>query len=232
MKPDRKTAIIIGMLLIFSFIFGVFSSVPALERPDYLETLPQIETQVLVATIFQAAMAVVYVSITVLLYPLLETYNKKLAVGYFGFRIIGAGFLFVGIASLLLLLSLSQSFATSSQANTSYFEIIAEMLRQGRDILNHIGMILPWSIGGVILYYCFFHMRLIPRWLSIWGMIGSFFTLLATLLLMLNIIQLVSPFYFILNAPVAFCEMILAIMLIVRGFHSIEIKTNENEVRI
>ncbi|GAE32571.1 DUF4386 domain-containing protein [Halalkalibacter hemicellulosilyticus] len=231
MKPDRKTAIIIGILLIFSFIFGVFSSVPALERPDYLEALPQIETQVLVATILQAAMAVVYVSITVLLYPILETYNKKLAVGYFGFRIIGAGFLFAGIAFLLLLLSLSQSFVTSSQASSSYFEI-AEMLRQGRDILNHIGMILPWSIGGVILYYCFFHMRLIPRWLSIWGMIGSFFTLFATLMLMLNIIQLVSPVYFILNAPVAFCEIILAIMLIVRGFHSIEIKTNEKEVRI
>lgn len=171
-------------------------------------------------------MAVVYVTITVLLYPIIKDYNKSLAAGYFGFRMIGSGFLFVGIGSLLLLLWLSQSSAATGKADTSYFEVIAELLRQGRDIQNHIGMILPWSIGGFILYYCLYKIRLIPRWLSIWGAIGSTLTLLATVLLMLNIIKLVSPVYFVLNAPIAVCEMVLAILLISRGFNPVEIKSN------
>ncbi|SDZ65253.1 protein of unknown function [Evansella caseinilytica] len=182
----------------------------------------------LVATFFQAAMAVVYVMITVFMYPIIKQYNKTLAAGYFGFRIIGAGFLFAGIGALLLLLWLSQSFAAASQANSSYFEIIAELLRQGRDILNHIGMILPWSIGGLILYFCLYKMRLVPRWLSIWGIVGCTLTLVATFILMLNIITLMNPVYFILNAPIALCELLLAIFLIVRGFHPIERKFNEN----
>jgi len=188
--------------------------------------------QVLIATFFQAAMAAVYVVITVLFYPILKTYNKSLAVGYFGFRMIGAGFLFAGIGSLLLLLWLSQSSAAAGQAGLSYFEVMAELLRQGRDMLNHIGMILPWSIGGLILYYCLYKIRLISRWLSIWGILGSTLTLLATSLLMLNIIELVSPVYFILNAPIAFCELVLAIFLIVRGFNPMDIKSNNNGDRI
>ncbi|MBU9711544.1 DUF4386 domain-containing protein [Bacillus tamaricis] len=90
-------------------------------------------------------------------------------------------------------------------------------------------MILPWSIGGLILYYCLYKIRVIPRWLSIWGILGSTFTLLATLMLMLNIIELVSPVYFILNAPLAFGELILAIFLIVKGFNRPTITFKENE---
>ncbi|MFN7253420.1 MAG: DUF4386 domain-containing protein [Anaerobacillus sp.] len=206
-------------MLVLSFVFGILSSVPALEFPNYLGELSEIEMQVLIATFFQAAMSVVYVSIAVLFYPIIKTYNESLAAGYLGFRIIGAGFLFAGIAPLLLLLWLSQSYVTTSEINLSYFQITGELLRQGRDILNHIGMILPWSIGGLILYYCLYRIRLIPRWLSAWCIIGSTFTLLATLLLMLNIINLVSPTYFILIAPIAFGELVLALLLIVKGFN-------------
>jgi hypothetical protein len=206
-------------LLVFSFIFGILSSVPALEYPDYLAKLSEIEIQVLIATFSQAAMAVVYVGIAVLFYPIIKKFNESLAAGYLGLRIIGAGFLFAGIGPLLLLLWLSQSYVVFSEVNLSYFQITGELLRQSRDILNHIGMILPWSIGGLILYYCLYKIRLIPRWLSAWGIIGSTFTLLATLLLMLNIINLVSPIYFLLNAPIAFGELVLAILLIVKGFN-------------
>ncbi|MFB5664044.1 DUF4386 domain-containing protein [Alteribacillus sp. HJP-4] len=231
-KPNRRTAVFLGLLLIISFVFGILSSVPVLEQPDFLEKLSEIEMQVLIATFFQAAMAVVYVCITVLLYPIIKRHNKSLAVGYFGFRIIGAGFLFASIGSLLLLLWLSQNFIGANPANSPYFEIVAELLRQGRDFLNHIGMILPWSIGGLILYFCFFKTRMIPSWLSIWGIIGSTFTLIATLILMLNIITLMNPVYFILNAPIAFCELFLAIFLIFRGFNPIDIKPNKSGDRI
>jgi len=232
MKSNRKTAIFLGLLLIFSFIFGILSSVPALEKLDYLEKLSTIETQVLIAVFFQAAMAVVYSGIAVLFYPIIKKYSEKLAAGYFGFRIIGAGFLFAGIGSLLLLLWLSQSYVGAGQPDQSHFHITGELLRQGRDVLNHIGMILPWSIGGLILYFVLYKIRLVSRWLAIWGIVGSAFTLIATLFLMLNIIKLTDPIYFIFNAPIAFCELVLAIFLIVRGFNSVEIVKNKSGGRV
>ncbi|MEK3883320.1 DUF4386 domain-containing protein [Paenibacillus sp. PL2-23] len=226
MRAYRRTAIFLGILLVLNLVFGIFSSVPALEQPDYLYKLSEIELQVLVAVFCQAAMAIVYVLLTVVFYPILKSYNKNLAAGYFGFRILGAGFLFAGIGSLLLLLVLSQTVATAHEVDSTYYELLAELLRQGRDILNHIAMILPWSIGGMILYFCLYRSKLVSSWLSIWGMIGSLFTFAATILLMLNIIKIVNPIYFILNAPLAVCEIVFAIYLIGRGFHSIETQSN------
>jgi len=228
-NPDRRTAIIWGILLICGILFGILNSIPALENPDYLTKLSTLKIQVLIAVFFQAAMAAVYVWIAVLLYPILKKYNEKLASGYFGFRIIGAGFLFVGIGSLLLLLWLSQSFVSADQVNSSYFHTIGELLRRGRDILNHIGMILPWSIGSLILYYCIYKMKLLPRWLSIWGFVGSAFTLISTLLLMLTIIEMATPIYFIMNTPTALFELILAIFLMVRGFNSVDVNSHEKQ---
>ncbi len=219
----------LGVLLLCGILFGILSSVPALENPDYLTKLSTTKTQVLIAVFFQAAMAVVYVLIAAMLYPIVKKYNEDLATGYFGFRIIGAGFLFVGICTLLLLLWLSQSFATADQINSSYVQTTGELIRRGRDFLNHIGMILPWSIGGLILYYCLYQMKLIPQWLSIWGFVGSAVTLLSTLLLMLTIIEMATPIYFIMNTPTALFELILAVFLMVKGFNPIDVKFHENQ---
>ncbi|MFS1514272.1 DUF4386 domain-containing protein [Chengkuizengella sp. SCS-71B] len=221
MYSNRKTAITFGILLILGIVFGILSSVPALERSDYLIKLSSIKMQVLMAAFFQFTMAAVYVCIAVLLYPIIKKHNEGMALGYFGFRIIGAAFLFVGIVSLLLLLFISERFVIEGQPSPSYFLIIGELLRVGRDLMNHIGMILPWSLGGLILYFCFFRMKLIPKWLSVWGFIGSIFTLIATFLLMFDLIKIVTPSYFIMNIPLAIFELVLAVYLMIKGFNPI-----------
>lgn len=218
MDKDRRNAVALGGLVIAGMVSGILSSVPALEFPDYMTALPLIETQVLAAVFFQAAMAISYAYIAVLIYPFIQRYDKGLANAYFGFRIIGAGFLFVGIGSLLLLLWLSQAFVASGQADVSHMLILGELLRRGRDILNHIGLILPWSIGGLILYYSFFKMRIVPQWLAIWGLAGSALTLLSTMLYMLTFIEMATPLYFALNMPTASGELVLAFHLIIKGF--------------
>ncbi|MFS0722388.1 DUF4386 domain-containing protein [Paenibacillus sp. 1P07SE] len=215
-----------GLLLISGMIFGVFSSVPALERSDYLEQLPELKLHVLTATFFQAAMAVVYVGIAVSFYSLLKTQSEAVVRGFVAFKLIGAGFLFLGIGFLPLLLEISQSAGSATPANAVVFEWHAEWLRQGRDFVNHIGMVLPWSIGSVILYYRLITTGQIPRWLAIWGMLGAVCTIGATLFLLLDRISITSPVYMLLNAPTAVGEVILAVMLIVQG-----IKVNGYERR-
>ncbi len=216
MELKRNISIAFGILLITGILFGILSSVPALEKQDYLSQLSLIKLQVLMATFFQFAMAAVYVLIAVLLYPVIKQYNERIALGYFGFRIIGSMFLFIGIVSLLLLLFISQSFVSAGQPDSSYFQTIGQLLRVGRDWMNHVAMILPWSIGGLLLYYSFFRMRIIPVWLSIWGLIGSILTLIATIILMFDLIKIVTPVYFILLIPTAVFELVLAVYMIIK----------------
>lgn len=219
MHSDRKTAIAFGLLLMAGIIFGILSSVPALEQPDYLVKLSSINSQVLIAAFFQFMMATVYVCIAVLLYSIIKRYSERLALAYFGFRMIGAAFLFGGIISLLLLLFISQRFVLEVQPDAFHFQTIGELLRVSRDWINHVGMILPWSVGGLILFYCFYQMNLIPKWLSIWGFIGYTSTLIATFLLMFDFIKIVTPIYLIMNTPTAILELVLAVYLIAKGFN-------------
>jgi hypothetical protein len=232
MNSNKKISILYGVLIIAGIISGILNSVPAIEYPDYLTKLSSIKTQILIAVFFQFVMASVYVCIIVLLYPIVKQYSERIALGYFAFRLIGAMFLFIGIISLLLLLLLSQSFNSSGNPSLSYFQTIGELLRNGRDWMNHIGMILPWTIGGFLLYYSFLKMKIIPVWLSIWGIVGSVLVLIGTILLMFDIIKIVTPIYFIFMIPTALFELILAIFLIVKGFSPLVIQVKKVIVNV
>jgi hypothetical protein len=156
------------------------------------------------------------------LYPVFREKQPVLAVIHTGFRLVGSAFLFAGIASLLLLLLVSESYVNAPVENHDNHETLGQILRAGRDWLNHVAMILPWSIGGIFLYSLFLQSELIPVWLSIWGLIASGLTVLATVLLMLNMIQIVSTAYLVMNAPTAILEVTLAMYLFIKGFKSID----------
>jgi len=69
-------------------------------------------------------------------------------------------------------------------------------------------------------YYIFFQARLIPRWLSGWGIAGAVFGLAAGLLVLFRVTGFMSPLQVVLNLPIGVNEMVLAVWLIVRGFTS------------
>jgi hypothetical protein len=58
---------------------------------------------------------------------------------------------------------------------------------------------------------------MVPRWLSVWGLIGTKLCI-GKLIIMIRFIGL-DVAYIILNIPIAFQEMVLAIWLIVKGFN-------------
>lgn len=220
MSANRKTAIIAGVLMIIGTVAGLLSVVPSIENPDYLEKASENTDQVLRGAFFQFLMVPAYVGFALLLYPILRRYSDSLSLGFVGFRIIAGAFHIVGVVILLLFLPLSQEFVRAGSPDPSYFQTLGGLLRAGRDLVNHVALILALSIGNLMLYYIFYRSKLIPRWLSGWGLIGVALTISASLLLMLRFVGVVTPTYIILNLPLALQEMVLAVWLIVKGFDS------------
>ncbi len=70
-----------------------------------------------------------------------------------------------------------------------------------------------FSLGALMIYYVFYQSKLIPRWLSGWGLIGSVLHLVVPLLSMFG------SELAILTLPLALQEMVLAVWLIVKGFN-------------
>ena len=82
-------------------------------------------------------------------------------------------------------------------------------------------MILSTSIGGLMFYLLLFKTKLIPRWLSLWGITGTLFTIFASILIMFQKIEIITSTYIVLNLPLILLEIVLAVWLIAKGFDPI-----------
>jgi len=217
----RRSAAIIGALLIAGLITGVFSVVPVIDGADYLVKSSTNENQVLIGAFCQLLMVVTYVGVPLVLYPILSKHNKGLALGSVAFGIIAGVFIIMGVIILLLLLTLSHEFAKVGTLNGSYFQILGGLLREGRDLVNHVATTLAFVLAMFLFNCIFYQTKIVPRWLSVLGLIGSILSILASLLFMIRFIGLDAT-YMMLNIPIAFQQLVLAIWLIIKGFNRVE----------
>ncbi|TCZ80756.1 DUF4386 domain-containing protein [Paenibacillus albiflavus] len=218
---DSRTAVIIGVLFIFGLVTGVFSVVPVIDGTDYLVKASTDENQVLIGAFSQLLMVVAYVGIPIMLYPILSKHHKGSALGSVAFGIIAGVFIVIGVIILLLLLTLSQEFTKVGALNGLFFETLGELLREGRDLVNHVANTLAFVLAMFLFNYIFYQTKLVPRWLSVLGLIGSTLSIMASLLFMIRIIDLDST-YMMLNIPIAFQQLALSIWLIIKGFNRVE----------
>ena len=125
---------------------------------------------------------------------------------------------FIGVILLPLFLVLGQEFAQASASDAAYFGVLGELLRTGRDLVNHVALIIALSMGDLLLFYILCQSRFVPRWLSAWGIIGAVSTMLASFLVLFRLAAVVTPLYLVMNAPLALQSLVMAMWLITRGF--------------
>jgi hypothetical protein len=80
-------------------------------------------------------------------------------------------------------------------------------------------------------YIIFYQTKLVPRWLSIWGLVGVTLCITSAILVMFNIIGVSSTVMLVLNFPfIAAQEYVLAVWLIVKGFNPSAIASKSPQV--
>ena len=78
---------------------------------------------------------------------------------------------------------------------------------------------LPFALGALMYYYVLYRSRLVPRWLSGWGLVGAGLCLVATVYAGFTQEFGFSTVNNVLNIPIGVQEMVLAVWLIVKGFN-------------
>ena len=224
MDTNKNTARIVGVLFIIAtaapmltsifvgFLGGGISGEPI---PDYLINVSANEKQVLIGMLIELIWALSVVGIPVMLFPILKKNNEDLALGFFGLRFIEAISTIIGSIGLLLLLTLSQEFLIAGAPDASYYQTLGTLLLATRDWTFMIGSGIFWSLSPLILNYVLYQSKLIPRWLSVWGLVGAIISLVVYLLQFFSINQ-----FDLLFLPIALQEMVFAVWLIVKGFNS------------
>jgi hypothetical protein len=222
MNSNRKTAIVAGILFIFATVVNLLSNVaflkPILDAPDYLGRIFASENQILIGSLLHIISSFACAGIAITLYPVLRKYNEGLALGSVGFRIAETMLYVFGSIGVLALLPLSQEFIKAGMPSASYFQTMANSFLSMRDWTGILAVI-TFGAGALMYYTIFYQARLIPRWLSGWGLAAAALCLISGILVMFNIIDFFTPVQIVLNIPIALQEMVLAVWLIVKGFN-------------
>ena len=222
MNSNRRFAVAAGVLFIIATVADVISRVvlvqPILGAPDYLTRISANEGQVLLGALFLLIGAVAAAGIAIALYPVLRKHNGGLALGSVGFRLI-EGALYLGIVvCLLMLVTLSQESAKAGASAPSAYEVPAALLMAARDSLGQVS-VLTFGLGALMYYWVFYRSRLVPRWLSAWGLVGIVLVMVSGLLVIFRLAEPMSTTQLVLAAPIGLQEMVLAVWLIAKGFN-------------
>jgi hypothetical protein len=228
----RKIAVITGVIFIIATVAGLLAAVltgvfgPVLTGAAYLTSLSANANQVTAGALLYIIGYFASAGIAIVMYPVLKKWNAGLALGSVIFRTIEAVFYMVGLVSLLTLLTLGQQFTTAGATDRTSLQAIGGLLVS---VHNHAGLlaVFAFCLGAFMYYYLFFQSRLIPRWLSGFGIVAIILILAACVLALFSDNPVTG--YILLDFPIFLQEMVLAVWLIVKGFNpSVSASKSEN----
>ena len=151
--------------------------------------------EALIIMLIELISGVAVIGIAVIMFPILKTYNEKLDFGYIIIKIIEGGLMI--IAGIMFL-----------SQNTLLLEI--------RDWI-YVSHAYIFILGALIFYYLLYQSKLIPRFISVWGVIAVIMLLVGNLLDIMGISLAMLIFLFL---PIMLNEVFLAIWLIAKGFNA------------
>jgi len=223
MKTNKTTAKLVGTLFIIATVAAIISVVilaPILTDPAYLISFSENANLVVIASLLDLLGAAAFVGLAVVIYPILKKHNETIALGYVVARIIEAVPFIIANISLFSLITLSQEYIGASAPNASNFLPVGSGLLAAYDWTQLLGPRVFASLAAVPFYYLLYQSKLLPRWISVWGLIGAPLYLASGLIGMFDLLDPASPILIVLFIPAALLEMVMAVWLIVKGFNS------------
>ena len=211
MSSRMKYSRLIGALYLLGFAVygGGFALVTSITNaPDFLVTVSAHQTTMALGAFLMLLTLLTDVWRAVLFFPILENHGKKTALTYLAAQIISVVFMDIGVLCLLMLIPMGQ------YAGESWAKGIASLLTQSNTMAYQIGE-MSLAVGSGFLWLLGFRIRLIPRFLAVWGMIGYVIFLAGTIAEIFGI-----PIGLMLSIPGGLFEVVLPIWLFIKGFNA------------
>jgi len=206
---------LIGALFLLGFLsygggFGLVTSLTG--APDFLSTIPANQTLLIVGAFLMLLNTLVDVAKGVLFFPILENHGKRTALAYLAAMIVEVVLLTVGELALLMIVPLAQQAAHAGAAGLGWANALGSLAVQSNAMAYQVGEI-ALGVGAIFLCALLFRTRLVPRWLSISGLIG-YPVLIAGCIAEVFGIHIGT----LLTIPGMFFELALPLWLLIKGF--------------
>ena len=211
----NRLSIILGIFFFFqaatSLISGAFLFNPLKNDTDITRTMTNIANNqgiVQASILIDIFTGIGIIILAICLYQLLKKTDKILASIALGLYIFEATLLVVSKYVVFLLLGLSTLYLESPTIElANYGSIILDL--NGFIYSSHI---IPFGIAAIIFYYLLYKSGVVPKWLSLWGLITVPFVLVGVVLMMYGV-----KVPFILLVPYVPFEFVIGIFILVKG---------------
>jgi hypothetical protein len=218
MDPMRKTALVAGVLYLITFV----TSIPAL--PLYHNILNDksyllhagSDTGVLLAAFLEVICALAGIGTAVTLFRVAKRQSETAALAFVTARVLEAAMIFVGVLSVLSIVTLHQHAVPGADA--------ASLVTNGRSLVAiHdwtflFGPGLMPAVNALCLGYVMYKSRLVPRIIPIVGLIGAPLLIASAIAILFGHLDQVSPLSGLITFPIAAWEFSLGVWLTFKGF--------------
>ena len=212
MNPLRKHSLAAGLFYLLTFV-----SIPTLalyrsvRSPNFVTgTGP--DSPVILGVLLEMIVALAGIGTAVALYPVVRRQGESRAVGFVASRVLEAATIYVGIVSLMSIVTLRQAGAGAGALATGQ-----GLAAQYRWTFFFAQSFIP-AINGVLLGSLLYESRLVPRWLPVLAFIGAALLVVTWFAILLGFVGAISPIALVAAVPIAVWEFSLGVYLTFWGF--------------
>jgi hypothetical protein len=216
--PMRRTSLAAGILYLITFVSipTLFLYNPVRDDADFVLGAGR-DTGVLWGALSEVVVALAGVGTAVVLFRVVRRQSETAALGFVASRIVEAAGILVGVVSLLSLVSL-RDIAGTPGADPASLVTTGHSLLATYDSAFLLSQSLMPVFNALCLGYVMYRSGLVPRILPIIGLVGAPLLLASDILILLGVIDRVSPFAAVAFIPIAVWELSLGVYLTVKGF--------------
>ena len=213
MSPLRKTALVAGLLYLLTFV-----SIPTLVLYGPVKGANYIigagpDTAAIIGGVLEIIVALAGIGTAVVLFSVLKKQNEGAALGLVASRTLEASTIFVGVAFILSIVTLRQSGAGAEALVTSH------ALVSLYDRIFLLGQSFMPAVNDLLLGFLLYQSRLVPRVLSLIGIVGAVSLVAGYLAVLFGLIGQHSLLAGLSALLVALFEFLLGVWLVVKGFN-------------
>lgn len=216
MNSNKKVGRIIGALFLIEFVTGIvifqFLQGSVLFSDNYLVTTSENSNEIIASVVLGIFSGVGSLLVATLLLPIFKRHSVTLAYLYFAFCILNFVAMMIDNVSVLSMLELSREYVKNG--NDGSIQVLKELIYQ-KHWWTHYLYLLISCLPVFVLYFTFYVTKLVPRIISIFGM-------MATVLMFTEEVLSIFGHGVGMNMllPMALIQLVLPLWLIYKGLNS------------
>lgn len=219
--PTRRAATIVGWLFVVTYVTSISAKVgfyPPLFDGNYV-TGPGEDSRVLWGAFAECILIIANIGSATALYTVVKHRYPNLGLSFIAARIMESVFIGVGILAVLTVVTLRQDYAAADDQSAAGLAAVGNGFLAMQEWTFNLGPAFVVGVGnGCILGWMMWRTGLVPRRLSMFGLVGGPLIIATGSAAVLGLIEAGGTVQVLSAAPEFIWELGLGIYLIVKGF--------------